>query len=71
MSEETKQSNAPPPEFTDVMRTLVTGIRLVKLYPPNNPVYSQSVNDAYNALSIFLENTPECYVGVQKYFFTF
>ena len=71
MLEETKQSNTLPPEVNDVMRTLVTGIRIVKLYPPNNPVYSQSVKDAYDALSLFLENTPECYVGVQKAYFTY
>ena len=71
MLEETRQSNILPPEVNDVMRTLVTGIRIVKLYPPNNPVYSQSVKDAHDALSLFLENTPECYVGVQKAYFTY
>ncbi len=71
MPEESKQSSNLPPEVNDVMRTLVTGIRIVKLYPPNNPVYSQSVKDAHNALSLFLDNIPECYVGVQKAYFTY
>jgi hypothetical protein len=71
MAEETKQSSTLSPEVNDVMRTLVTAIRIVKLYPPNNPVYSQSVKDSYDALSLLLENTPECYVGVQKAFFTY
>jgi hypothetical protein len=71
MPEESKQSSSLPPEVNDVMRTLVTGIRIVKLYPPNNPVYSQSVKDAYDSLSSFLENNLEYYVGVQKTFFTY
>lgn len=71
MPEDTKQSSALPPEVNDVMRTLVTGIRIVKLYPPNNPVYSQSVKDAHDSLTLFLENYPDCYVGVQKAFFTY
>jgi len=71
MTEETKQSSTLSPEVNDLMRTLVTAIRIVKLYPPNNPVYSQSIKDAHDALSLLLENTPECYVGVQKAFLTY
>ncbi|HUN53816.1 MAG TPA: HEAT repeat domain-containing protein [Smithella sp.] len=71
MAEETKQSTTLSPEVNDLMRTLITAIRIVKLYPPNNPVYSQSVKDAHDALSLLLENIPECYIGVQKAFFTY
>jgi hypothetical protein len=70
MQEETKQQDVFSPEAYDVMRVVVTAIRIVKLYPPNNPVYSQSVKEAYEVLSRFLESTPEYYIGVQKSVFT-
>ena len=53
------------------MRNLVSAIRAVKLYPPNNPVYSQSVKKSYETLDHFLETTPEYHVGVQKTFFSY
>jgi HEAT repeat protein len=53
------------------MRNLVSAIRAVKLYPPNNPVYSQSVKKSYEVLKNFLETTPEYYVGVQKTYFSY
>jgi hypothetical protein len=71
MPEETKQPETLSPEVHDVMRTLITAIRIVKLYPQNNPIYSQSVNEAHEALSRFLKSTPEYYVVVQKAFFTY
>ena len=70
MPEETKQQAVLSPEAYDVMRGLVTAIRIVKLYPPNNPVYSQTVKEAYEVLSRFLEIIPEYYIGVQKSVFT-
>lgn len=71
MPEETKQSDILSPEIYDVMRALVTAIRIVKLYPPNNPVYAQTVKEAHEALSHFLETIPEYYLGVQKTCFTY
>ena len=70
MPEETRQSDILSPEVYDVMRSLVTAIRIVKIYPPNNPVYSQTVKEAHEVLSRFLETTPEYDIGVQKAFFT-
>jgi len=71
MPEKTKQSDILPPEVYKVVHTLVTAIRIVELYPPNNPVYSKTVKDAHEELSRFLEKTPECYFGIQKTFFTY
>lgn len=71
MVEETKQSDTLPPEVLEVMRTLVTAVRAVKLYPSNNPVYSQTVKKAHEALTRFLETAPEYHVGISKTFFTF
>ena len=68
MPEETRQSDILSPEVYDVMRSLVTAIRIVKIYPPNNPVYSQTVKEAHEMLSRFLETTPEYDIGVQKAF---
>ena len=53
------------------MRSLITAIRAVKLYPPNNPIYSQSVAKSYEHLARFLETAPEYPVGVHKTFFTY
>ena len=53
------------------MRSLITAIRAVKLYPPNNPIYSQSVSKSYELLARFLETAPEYPVGVHKTFFTY
>ena len=71
MSEETKQPEALSNEVQDVMRSLITAIRAVKLYPPNNPVYSQSVHKSHEALARFLETGQEYHLGVQKPFFTY
>jgi HEAT repeat protein len=71
MQEEAKHIESLSPEVQDVMRNLVSAIRAVKLYPPNNPVYSQSVKKSYEALDHFLETTPEYHVGVQKTYFSY
>jgi len=71
MPEEFRQTEALSAEIQDVMRSLVSAIRAVKLYPPNNPVYSQSVKKSYEALSHFLAEAPEYNVGVQKINFTY
>jgi hypothetical protein len=71
MQEEAKHIESLSPEVQDVMRNLISAIRAVKLYPPNNPVYSQSVKKSYESLDHFLETTPEYHVGVQKTFFSY
>lgn len=71
MPEETKQPETLPPEIYDVVRTLITAIRIIKLYPPNNPVYARTLKDSHEALSRFLENTPDCFLGVEKSFLTY
>jgi HEAT repeat protein len=70
MAKEAAQ-DALSPEIQDVMRSLITAIRAVKLYPPNNPIYSQSVSKSYESLARFLETNPEYHVGVHKTFFTY
>lgn len=71
MPEDTKQSDMLSPEVQEVMRTLITAMRAVKLYPPNNPVYSQAVKKAHEALARFLETAPEFNIGIVKTFFTY
>jgi HEAT repeat protein len=71
MAKEAAHQDALSPEIQDVMRSLITAIRAVKLYPPNNPIYSQSVSKSYEHLARFLETTPEYHVGVHKTFFTY
>ena len=60
-----------PAEIQDVMKFLISAFRIVKLYPPNNPIYSQSLAKAHETLSHFLETSSEYHMGVQKTFFTY
>ncbi len=71
MQEDAKHIESLSPEVQDVMRNLVSAIRAVKLYPPNNPVCTQSVKKSYEVLDHFLETTPEYHVGVQKTYFSY
>ena len=71
MQEEARQIDSLSPEVQEVMRNMISAIRAVKLYPPNNPVYSQSVKKSYEALDHFLETTPAYHVGVQKTYFSY
>jgi hypothetical protein len=71
MKEDPKQADTLGPEIHEVMRNLVTAVRAVKLYPPNNPVYSQSVKKAADVLHHFLETTPKYSMGVRKGYFTY
>jgi hypothetical protein len=58
-------------EVQDVVRNLVSAIRAVKLYPSNNPIYSQTIEKSSEVLVRFLETESECRVGVQKTYFTY
>src|SRR5271169_5796867 len=71
MSEDTKQSETLSPEVQDVMRNLIMAMRAVKLYPSNNPIYSQAVKKAYEVLARFLETTSEFNIGILKTSFTY
>ena len=70
MPEDTRQPEALSPDIQDIMRALVSAIRAVKLYPPNNPVYSRSVRKSHAMLERFLAMEPSLSVGVQKGSFT-
>jgi len=59
------------PEVHDVMRALVSAFRTVKIYPPNNPVYSQSIKKSFELLEHFLTTAQEYSIGVQKTNFTY
>lgn len=52
------------------MKNLISAARVVRIYPPNNPVYSQSVKKLFQNLSRVLETDPEYVIGVQKSHFT-
>jgi hypothetical protein len=71
MPEDIKQPDLLSPEVQEVMRNLITAMRVVKLYPPNNPIYSQTVKKAYEVLARFLETAPEYDVGVLKASFAY
>ncbi len=70
MQKDARNEPPIPPEVEDVMRNLVTAIRVVKLYPPNNPIYSQSVKKSLETLGNYLGSSPDYTFGVQKTGFT-
>ncbi|HTG01581.1 MAG TPA: HEAT repeat domain-containing protein [Nitrospirota bacterium] len=53
------------------MRNLISAIRAVKLYPPNNPIYSQSVAKAHESLVRFFSAEPDYRMSVQKTAFAY
>ena len=71
MQKDIKQEEAISPEIQEVMKSIVSAIRSVKLYPPNNPVYSSSVKKSFEALDNFLRSEAEYHIGVYKTYFTF
>lgn len=71
MQEDEKQTEVLSPEVQDVMRNFVSAVRAVKLYPPNNPVYSQAIKKAYESFARFLETAPRYTLGVQKTYFLY
>jgi hypothetical protein len=71
MAAEEKKLDSLSSEAQEVMRSLVSAIRAVKLYPPNNPTYTLALKKASEALDLFLENTQDYRLGVQKIYFTY
>jgi len=71
MQNDANQEELLTPEVQDVMRNFVAAIRAVKLYPENNPIYSQSIKKSFEALDHFLKTTPEYHLEVQNTYFTY
>ena len=71
MQKDIKQEESFSPEAQETLRNIVLAIRAVKLYPPNNPAYSNSVKKSFDALDNFLQTDEEYRIGVSKNYFTF
>ncbi len=71
MQKDLKQEESISPEIQEVMRSIVSAIRAVKLYPPNNPVYSKSVKKSFEVVDNFLRREAQYHIGVYKTYFTF
>ncbi len=71
MQKDIEQEELLTPEVQDVMRALVSAFRTVKIYPPNNPVYSQSIKKSFELLDRFLTTAQDYTIGVQKTNFTY
>lgn len=71
MEKDLKQEESISPEIQEVLRSLVSAIRAVRLYPPNNPVYSKSVKKSFEAVDNFLRREAQYQIGVYKTYFTF
>lgn len=71
MQDNPGQPDPLSPEIQEVMRTFVAAARAVKLYPPNNPIYMQSVKKSFESLDNFLEHTLRFSVGIQKAYFLY
>ena len=66
MQDNPGQTDSLSPEIQEVMRNFVSAARAVKLYPPNNPIYTQSVKKSFESLDNFLQNTIRFSIGIQK-----
>jgi len=64
MQNEDSQTEVLTPEVLEVMRNFVSAIRAVKLYPANNPIYTQSIKKSLEVLDRFLEATPDYSLAV-------
>jgi HEAT repeat protein len=71
MQDNQGQTDLLSPEIHEVLRNFVSAVRAVKLYPANNPIYSQSVKKSFESLAQILTYEPEYHIGVQKTFFTY
>ncbi len=71
MPEESKAQTPVSPEIQEAIRNLVSAIRAVKLYPPNNPIYAQSLHKSFESLDSVLQNVPDISIGVQKTYFLY
>ncbi len=71
MQKDFKQEESISPEIQEAMRSIVSAIRAVRLYPPNNPVYSKSVKRSFETLDNFLRREAQYHIGVYKTYFTF
>lgn len=71
MQKDVKTEVSVSPEIEELMRNLVTAIRVVKIYPSNNPTYAQSLKKCIETLDRNLGTSPEFTFGVQKTGFTY
>src|SRR3972149_2454040 len=53
-------------DVQEIVRDILSAVRAVKLYPPNNPVYSQAITKSFKNLERYLLGAPELRIGVQK-----
>ena len=70
MLKDTKNDEALPIEIQEVMKHLVSALRIVKLYPSNNPIYSQALKKSFETLFHYLSTSPDYHITVQKANFT-
>jgi hypothetical protein len=69
MQDNPGQPDSLSPEIQEVMRNFVSAARAVKLYPPNNPIYAQSVKKSFESLDNFLKDHIRFSIGIQKTYF--
>jgi HEAT repeat protein len=55
-----------PLAVQELIRGIVSAIRAVRLYPPNNPVYAQTIAKSYKLIEDYLRTSPEFRVTVHK-----
>ncbi len=66
MQNSEQRSEVISEEIQDAIRSMASAIRAVKLYPSNNPVYSQTVSKSFHSLDKFLKTSPELCISLQK-----
>ena len=71
MQDNPGQPDSLSPEIQEVMRNFVSAARAVKLYPPNNPIYAQSVKKSFESLDNFLKDHIRFSIGIQQTYFLY
>lgn len=66
MGERKPESGQVPAEVLETVREILSAIRAVRLYPPNNPLYIQTISRSYKAIEKYLAGNQHLNIAIQK-----
>ncbi|HDQ03048.1 MAG TPA: HEAT repeat domain-containing protein [Deltaproteobacteria bacterium] len=53
-------------EAQEALRYIIAAVRAVRMYPPNNPVYSNSIKKSFETLQAYFNKSDKYQISVQK-----
>jgi hypothetical protein len=66
MQKDIRKEEPLSPEIYGVMRNFISAIRIMKLYPSNNPAYFKSISKSFESLENYLKTHHEFHISVNK-----